>query len=58
MNATVRGNEDDDRKPRDLARFAAVDAWVFDLDNTLYPALTSPSSSRSTRASAPMSAVS
>ncbi len=22
---------------RDLARFAAVDAWVFDLDNTLYP---------------------
>lgn len=23
--------------PRDLARFQAVDAWVFDLDNTLYP---------------------
>ena len=22
---------------RDLGRFAAVDAWVFDLDNTLYP---------------------
>ena len=22
---------------RDLARFVAVDAWVFDLDNTLYP---------------------
>jgi putative hydrolase of the HAD superfamily len=22
---------------RDLSRFAAVDAWVFDLDNTLYP---------------------
>lgn len=22
---------------RDLTRFAAVDAWVFDLDNTLYP---------------------
>jgi len=21
----------------DLARFAAVKAWVFDLDNTLYP---------------------
>jgi len=23
--------------PRDLSPFAAVDAWVFDLDNTLYP---------------------
>jgi putative hydrolase of the HAD superfamily len=23
--------------PRDLGRFAAVDAWIFDLDNTLYP---------------------
>jgi putative hydrolase of the HAD superfamily len=23
--------------PRDLGKFAAVDAWVFDLDNTLYP---------------------
>jgi putative hydrolase of the HAD superfamily len=23
--------------PRDLIRFAPVDAWVFDLDNTLYP---------------------
>ena len=26
------------RAGRDLSRFAAVDAWVFDLDNTLYPA--------------------
>ena len=24
-------------KKRDLARFAAVEAWIFDLDNTLYP---------------------
>jgi putative hydrolase of the HAD superfamily len=24
-------------RPRDLSRFAGVDAWVFDLDNTLYP---------------------
>ena len=22
---------------RDFARFAAIDAWIFDLDNTLYP---------------------
>ena len=27
----------DGRPGRDLTRFAAVDAWVFDLDNTLYP---------------------
>ena len=24
-------------KQRDLAAFAGVDSWVFDLDNTLYP---------------------
>jgi putative hydrolase of the HAD superfamily len=24
-------------RPHDFSRFAAVDAWVFDLDNTLYP---------------------
>ena len=24
-------------RPQDLTRFARVDAWVFDLDNTLYP---------------------
>ncbi len=26
-----------DGEGRDLSRFAVVDAWVFDLDNTLYP---------------------
>ncbi|HZP20259.1 MAG TPA: pyrimidine 5'-nucleotidase [Bauldia sp.] len=26
-----------EKRPRNLARFARIDAWVFDLDNTLYP---------------------
>jgi putative hydrolase of the HAD superfamily len=38
MNADARGQQASD--PRDLSRFAAVDAWVFDLDNTLYPRTT------------------
>jgi putative hydrolase of the HAD superfamily len=33
--AATRGTQASD--PRDLARFAPIDAWVFDLDNTLYP---------------------
>lgn len=33
--AQTRGTQVSD--PRDLAKFAPVDAWVFDLDNTLYP---------------------
>ena len=33
--AATRGTQITD--PRDLGTFAAVDAWVFDLDNTLYP---------------------
>ena len=35
MSAATRGTEAG--VPRDLARFAPIDAWVFDLDNTLYP---------------------
>ena len=35
MNAATRGTQVSD--PRDLGRFGGVDAWVFDLDNTLYP---------------------
>jgi putative hydrolase of the HAD superfamily len=36
MNAVeTRGTQVSD--PRDLGKFGPVDAWVFDLDNTLYP---------------------
>jgi putative hydrolase of the HAD superfamily len=36
MNAAAeRGTQVSD--PRDLGKFTSVDAWVFDLDNTLYP---------------------
>ena len=35
MNAETRGTQVSD--PRDLGKFGPVDAWVFDLDNTLYP---------------------
>ena len=35
MNAVQRGIAE--RAGRDFSIFATVDAWVFDLDNTLYP---------------------
>jgi len=35
MNAVLRGIAE--RAGRDFSIFATVDAWVFDLDNTLYP---------------------
>ncbi len=35
MSAAARGRDETSRP--DLTRFAVVNAWVFDLDNTLYP---------------------
>ena len=37
MSATGSGAPTGDEPARDLTPFAAVNAWVFDLDNTLYP---------------------
>lgn len=37
MNDTRPSRGANDHTPGDLATFASVDGWIFDLDNTLYP---------------------
>ena len=39
-HATPLPSESPRTNPRDLSPFTAVDTWIFDLDNTLYPAHT------------------
>lgn len=40
IHASPLPSEASQTNPRDLSRFADVDVWIFDLDNTLYPSHT------------------
>ena len=40
MNVTVEAIAP--HRPRDLGAFSDIEAWIFDLDNTLYPRSSQP----------------